>query len=129
MNALGLRMQIIVILLLCSSCVISLLVATSWEYDHLTILAEKLNDAGRLRMLSQRTVLETEAARHKSPGADELLQRTIAEFEQALSKQAIEQVRVGNDALSPELLRLNQAWGVLRDTSTAQLLSAFQLLT
>ncbi len=112
-------MQIIAFLLISCTAVTSLIFVVGNRFDHLTSLAEQLNLAGRLRMLSQRISLEAEAVELKSPGANDALRRTLAEFEQSLIQQTALEPESSTAAAPIEVLRLQSAWKNLHDVSDA----------
>ena len=117
----SLRRQVIAFLLLCCMGVTALVVVIGNEYDGLTVLAEQLNQAGRLRMLSQRTLLEVESVRRVEPGASEALQRTLRDFEQILvMQQALQRAGVISEQ-GAELEALERAWQALKVGSESML--------
>lgn len=114
-----LRAQIFGFLLMSGAAVIALIFAVGNQFEELTGLAEQLNQAGRLRMLSQRITLEAEAVQLNSPGASEVLRRTLADFEESLAKQTVLQTRGKTLPVPPELARLQGEWNNLHQLSDA----------
>lgn len=119
LERISLRSQVITFLLACCLGVTALVLVIGSEYDNLTVLAEQLNEAGRLRMLSQRTLLEVEAVRREEPGAIEVLQRTWGDFEQVLVMQLALQRSGITASDGNELEALELAWQALKSKSEA----------
>ena len=117
----SLRRQVVAFLMLCCLGVTALVLVIGNEYDDLTVLAEQLNQAGRLRMLSQRTLLEAEAVLRDEPGSAEALRRTLVDFEQILTMQLAQQRAGVAGSDGPALDTLERAWTALKLGSEAAL--------